>query len=166
VQETLRLDRQADVMLRLDASTAAIAASIASLAASDAPMPAIPPPQPPHFQAVSATLTATPTTTSTTAADAATTEAARNEILALAKSLQPLTFTAATDPVELRAALREHDKGWELDTEWQEVPPRQEEGGLDLQQDCDWPSRARLVPVWPMGGELTGGMQNEEKRGK
>jgi len=129
VQETLRLDRQADVMLRLDASTAAIAASIASLAASDAPMPAIPPPQPPHFQAVSATLTATPTTTSTTAADAATTEAARNEILALAKSLQPLTFTAATDPVELRAALREHDKGWELDTEWQEVPPRQEEGG-------------------------------------
>ena len=43
--------------------------------------------------------------------------------------------------------------------------PRQE-GGLDLQQDCDWPSRARLVPVGPMGGELTGGMQNEEKRGK
>ena len=63
----------------------------------------------------------------------------------------PVSDMAVTDPVELRAALREHDKGWELDTEWQEVPPRQEEGGgqtlAQAQAQAD-ASKARAVLDW------------------
>ena len=43
--------------------------------------------------------------------------------------------------------------------------PRQE-GGLELQQDWDWPSQARLVPAGPIRGEMTEVMQGRVKRGK
>ena len=156
VQQTLRLDeaarrqpgQQRGAVQQLDA----IAASIASLAARDAPVPAIPTPR---LAAASAS-----TTTSTTAAAATTATAeaqaeaaltvasdeiaqAQEEILALAKSLEPLTeYRATTDPVELRSALRELDKEWE--EEGAAEQRRQEEAAQAEQRRQEWLRERRV----------------------
>ena len=82
------------------------------------------------------------------------------ELLLQSSGVNPFNLSTTTkcSRLELKICADQSDGGTQTGL--------RQEGGLDLQQDCDWPSRARLVPVGPMGGELTGGMQNEEKRGK
>ena len=143
VEQTLSLDeearrqrgRQRGVMQQLDASTAAIAASIASLAARDAPEPAIPTPQLP---AASAASTATAEAQAEAALAVASDEIAeaQGELLALAKSLEPLTeYRATTDPVELRSALRELDKEWEEERAAEQRGQEEEAKAEQLRQE-------------------------------
>ena len=82
------------------------------------------------------------------------------ELLLQSSGVNPFNLSTTTkcSRLELKICADQSDGGTQTGL--------RQEGGLDLQPYCDWPSQASLEPVGPIGGEVPGEKQNGVKSEK